>query len=185
MRAAQSQAKQAAGTAATDASKFGAQADAERAPLEQFDIQNLTNPEGFGQQGVKEMLTAALAGGGGATSSLIGSEEEAAHRNPAGSNSAVLDSLARSRAKAAASASEGVAASDVALKEQQKENAANDLSRRYGIDVSSMLGEQGAQNNAIDTEIKAGQTGWFQNLTSFMQAAAGDAAAAAGVKKAF
>jgi hypothetical protein len=163
-RAAQGEAKQAQKTAATQASTYGARASEERAPLDQYDRQNLDNPQGFGQQGVGEMLTAALGGAGGASASIVGEEELGAKRGTTGTNSALLDEVARTRSQAGAKASEGIAASDIALKQQQRSAAADDLSRRYGIDVNAQLGQGNLQNSEINTQIKAGQTGWFQNL---------------------
>lgn len=179
-RAAQKEAKNAQGIAATQSAKYGAEADTERQSLQKFDLQNLENPQGFGQQGVGEMLTAALGGAGGASSAIVGEENLAAKRGTTGPNSAVLDSIARSRMKAAAGASEGIAASDVQLKQEQKKAAADDLSRRYGIDVGAQLGEANARTSAINTQIEAGKSGWFQNLMKGIEVVTGGAKNVAG-----
>ena len=163
-RAASNEAKQAQATAAANASQYGAEAGGINGPLQQFDMQNLLNPQGFGQRGVGEMLTAALGGAGGSSSSIEGEEQLASKRGTTGENTALMDSLARQRLKAGAGSSEGVAASDVQAKLGQQQSAADDLSRRYGIDVQAQLGQGKLQNDDINTQIEAGKSGWFQNL---------------------
>jgi hypothetical protein len=184
-RAAQSQAKQGEKTAEQNAATYGANAAGERSAVQQYDIGNLTNPQGMGQQGVRDLLTASLGGAGGSTSSLVGAEQLAAKRGTTGTNSAVLDDIARQRAKAGASASEGIAAQNVKAKLDQQQAAADDLSRRYGIDVNAQLGQGKLQNEDINTELQAGQSGWFQNLNQMLQTINGSANAAAGLKTAF
>lgn len=175
-RGGQAMAKSAFKSAQTTASGLGASAASERAPLERFDIANLINPQGFGQQGTKEMLTAALGGAGGSSASEIGEEELAAKRGTTGPNSAVMDEIARQRAKAGATASEGIAAQDVTAKLGQQQEAASDLSRRYGIDVGAQLGAMGQESGDVNAEVNASSHGWLQALESFAQSGATAAA---------
>lgn len=163
-RAAQKAATQQQNAATANASQYGGQAAAINAPLNAYDTQNLNNPQGIGQQGVHELLTSTAAGAGGTTSSLVGAENMAAKRGTTGPSSSVLDDIARQREKGVAGASADIASQDVMLKQKQRSQAADDLSRRYGIDVNAQLGQEGAANAATNTEIKAGQSGWFQNL---------------------
>jgi hypothetical protein len=168
-RAAVGAAKSAGKTAESEASKYGTQATGERAPLQAYDVQQLTHPTGFGQQGVGEMLTAALGGAGGASAAIEGGESLAAKRGTTGENTAMLDEVARQRLKAGASASEGIAAENVKAKLDQQKAAADDLSRRYGIDVSAQLGQEKAQTEDINAQVEAGKSGWFQNLMQGIQ----------------
>jgi hypothetical protein len=157
------EAKSAEASAANMASQYGAQAQSERAPVQRYDMANLLNPQGFGQQGVNQMLTAALGGAGGESASEVGSEQLSAQRGNTGANSASMDQIARERAKAGASASEGISAADVQAKLGQQQAAAQDLSSRYGIDVGAQQGEQGLQTDDINAQVNAGKSGWFQN----------------------
>lgn len=176
-RGGQAMAKSASQSATTAASKYGAAADIDRAPVQRFDIANLTNPQGFGQQGVGEMLTAALGGEGGASSSLQGAEDVAAKRGTTGPSSAALDDVARQSLKAGAKASETIAGEDVNAKLMQKQSAADDLSKRYGIDVGAQLGAMGQQAGDVNAEVNASSHGWLQDLQSFAQSGATVAAA--------
>lgn len=176
-RGGQAMAKSAFKSAQTASSTYGDRASSDRAPVERFDIANLTNPQGFGQQGVHEMLTAALGGAGGASASEVGAEELAAKRGTTGPNSAVMDDIARQRAKAGATVSEGIAAEDVKTKLEQQAAAADDLSKRYGIDVGAQLGAMGQESGDVNAEVNASSHGWLQALESFAQSGATAAAA--------
>jgi hypothetical protein len=181
-RAAQKSAKQAAATAASRASTLGQEAQGELKPLEQFDIQNLTNPQGFGQRGVMEMLTAAEAGTGGGAGDLVTQTERgaAARHNLGGGSSAMEDEISRNRLKALASTSEGIAGQDVQLKEKQREGAAADLGNLYGINTKGMLDSMDIQNKNINTQVEAGKSGWFQNLMQGIAVVTGAGKAAFG-----
>lgn len=168
-RAASSESTQAEKLAGSEASMYGAQAQSERAPLMRYDIQNLLNPQGFGQQGEAKMLTAAEAGAGGSSSSIVGAEDLAAKRGTTGTNSALLDAVARSRSQAGAGASEKIAAANEQVKLGQQGEAAGSLQGLYGTDVGAQLGQGNLQNSEINTQIKAGQSGWFQNLMQGIQ----------------
>lgn len=163
-RAAQAQAKQASKTAAAEASTYGGRASTEGAVETGYDLQQLTHPTGFGQQGTAEMLTTALAGAGGATSGIKGLVlQNEAQRGGTGA-STTLDELTRQKMQSEAKASEAIAASDVQAKLQQQQEAAADLGRKYGVDVSAQLGQGSLQDKLINTQIEAGKSGWFQNL---------------------
>lgn len=169
-RAAQAQAKSGAATAGEEAGQLFGQGEAERAALFPFLRGELTAQHAFTPTQLNEMLTYAGAGAGGATGAFTGEAElEAARtRNPAGFQAA-LERSALGRQQALAKASEGIAAQDVQLTEQNRQRAAEGLAGLYGADIHGALGMMGIQQEAIKNEIEAGKSGWFQNLTSFLE----------------
>lgn len=181
-RAAQSQASQAEKTAGSTASQYGSAASGINSTLTPFLTRELTNPQGFTQGDLTQMLNYAEAGAGGANSGITGQAnlEAARTRNASGFSSA-LDDAARQRSKALASTSEGIGAENAQLKQQQQQSAAKQLQGLYGTDTSAMLDSMGLQNQDINTEIKAGQSGWFQNLNQMLQTIEGGASAAGGL----
>ena len=92
------------------------------------------------------MLAAGLDGAGGATSGIAGEAAQRAgvSRN-AGGFQAALDDADRQMAKAAAGASEGIAAKNADVKLNQQNQAAGELGKLYGTDTSGMLESAGQQ----------------------------------------
>ncbi len=130
-------ANNAANTASNTAAGFGAGASTIGSALIPQLTRQLQNPQGYSQQDIGSMLSSGLAGAGGATSGLTGAAGKMGmtERSPMGF-SAALDSAARSRDKAAASTSEGIAAQNAGVKMQQQSQAGDLLSKLYGADVS-------------------------------------------------
>lgn len=178
-RAAQSAASQAANVAGTTAGQYGAQAGSIGANLVPTLTRQMTNPQGYSQRDIGAQLTNALAGAGGATSGLSGAAGKMAGttRNPMGFSSA-LDSAARSRDKAAAQTSEGVAAKNADVKLQQQQQAESGLAGLYGTDVNAQIGAQRNQTADINAETEAGKSGWLQNITSGLGTLSGAAGTA-------
>jgi hypothetical protein len=170
-RAAQSRAKDLADTSEQTASKMGSNADTEHGQLEPFFAREMTAQHAFDPNQTNELLTAAEAGSGGALGGMQGEIER--HAAATGNGTALtktLQDLSRDRAKAAAGSSEGIAAQDVLGAQQLRQQGAQGMSGLYGTDTNGMLNAMGVENNAINSEIEAGKSGWLQNLTSVMKA---------------
>jgi hypothetical protein len=137
------------------------------------------------QQDIASQLTAGLAGAGGSTAGLTGaaSKNAAVTRNPMG-YSAALDAAARSRDKAAAGTSEGIAANNANVKLNQQSQAGNVLSNLYGIDTRSQLGASGQVAPDVNAQVNASKSGWLQNLEGIMNTFSGAGNAAANIMKA-
>lgn len=130
----------------------------------------MLHPTGFGQQGESAMLAAAEGGAGGAASGLVGqaAQRAAASRN-AGGYQAALDDVARNRMKAAAGASEDIAAQNANLEQEQRQEGARGLQGLYGTDESGMLNAMNQEHSDINSEVDANNSGWLQNATAIMR----------------
>jgi hypothetical protein len=67
----------------------------------------------------------------------------------------------------------GVGAQDVAGAKELNQAGAAGMQGLFGTDVASQLKAMGIQNEDINTQIKAGQSGWYQNLLGGINAASG------------
>jgi hypothetical protein len=170
MRDAKNQAKSAATIAGQTGAQLGAEAQGIGANLTPFLTSELEHPQGYSQQDTSAMLAAGLGGAGGAASGITGlaNKEAATSRNAGGFQSA-LDDAARQRMKAAAGASEGIAATNANLKQTQQQDAARGLQGMYGTDTSGMLGATGQEANDINAEVNASKTGWLQDANQLLQ----------------
>ncbi|MFP5231547.1 MAG: hypothetical protein ACLGQX_02835 [Acidobacteriota bacterium] len=170
MRSATGQAANAATTAANTSAGLGAAASGISSTLTPFLTAELQHPQGYSQQQLSSMLSAADAGAGGATSAIAGrAMQNAAQTHNSGSLSAVLDDAARQRAKAAADASEQIGAANANLQQQQQQAASNQLQGLYGTNTSGMLQAAGQQAGDINAETNANNSGWLQQATGLMQ----------------
>lgn len=178
----QGQATNTFNTATGNASQYGNDATGIGSTLTPFLTQRLLNPSGYSQGDMGAMLANAMGGAGGATSGITGQANLQAgrSRNDAGFSTA-LDSAARSRTAAAASSAEGVAANNANLKQDQSNSAAKMLSGLYGTDVGAQDASLNTANNATQTGIQAGQSGWLQNITGLLGTLSGGAQAAGGL----
>jgi len=181
MRDAVNRAKQAEETAANTGARLGEQAEGISANLTPFLTSELQHPQGYSQGDTSAMLAAGLGGAGGATSGITGlaNKEAATSRNAGGFQSALADA-ARQRMKAAAGASEGIAATNANLKQTQQQDAARGLQGMYGTDTSGMLGAMGQEANDINAEVNASKTGWLQNANQLMDTVSKGAKIAGG-----
>lgn len=171
MRAAQSQANNAATQAGNTAGEFQTSAQSENQSLTPFLQRELGTEHEFSPDQLNQLLTAAGAGTGGATGSLTSQAElEQARTRNSASNAPVLDAVARSAQQQMAKTSEGVAAQDVEGAKQLNQEAAGGLEKMYGVNTDAALKAMGLQNQDIQTEIDASKTGWMQNLTGLLGA---------------
>ena len=142
--------------ATSTANMLGSDASAIGSTLTPFLTQEMLHPTGYGQQGLSAMTAAAEGAAGGATSGLTGQAmQRAAASHNTGAYGAALDAASRNRTMATADASEGIAAKNAGLQQQQQQDAANQLGGLYKTDTSGMLESQGQEAN----DIKVGQTG--------------------------
>jgi len=173
-RAAVNQASGAATTAGNTAAGEGADADSISSTLTPFLTGQLLHPQGQSQQDQTQELNQAEAGAGGTTSAVTGDAAlmAARSRNPSGFTAA-LDNAQRSRGKAAASTSEGIAANNANVKLGQQEDASKGLQGMYGTDTDAMLKSMGVQTGDINSEVNANNSGWMQNMTGVLAALRG------------
>ena len=139
-----------ANQAGTVAGQFGSQAGTEGAALNPFFTQEMKAQHGLtpGQQ--NEMLTASEAGAGGALGGLgAGIQNNAARTGNATGVGKTLDEMARDRSKAAAGASEGIAAQDVMGAKQMNQQGAAGMQGLYGTNVSGQLNAMKQQGQDI------------------------------------
>lgn len=179
MRSAVGQASNAETTAASTSAGLGASASGISSTLTPFLTSELEHPQGYSQQDMSSMLSAADAGAGGATSAIAGrATQNAAQTHNSGGLSSVLDDAARQRTKAAADSSEGIAASDAGLKQTQQQNAESSLQGMYGTDTSGMLSASGQEAGDINAETNANNSGWLQNSMGVLNSLSGAATGA-------
>jgi hypothetical protein len=173
------QANNAATTAGNTAAGYGAGASTISSNLVPFETRQLTNPSGYSQQDIGSMLTKGLAGAGGATAGLAGaaSKNAATARNPMGF-SAALDAAARSRDKAAASTSEGIAADNAGVKMNQQQQAGDILGKMYSTDVSGQNSASSQIAPDVNAAVNASKSGWLQNLMNGIKTVGGAAGGA-------
>lgn len=169
MRSAQSQANTTYNNSTNAAAGYGAAGNTINSQLTPFLLQRLQNPQGYSQGDLTSMLSSALASEGGSTSAISGEAQQQAarNRNDAGFAPA-LTQAARERAKNLAATSEGIAANNATLKQDQQRDAAKLLAGLYGTDVNAAEGFTGQENQATQNSIEAGKSGWFQNLTNLL-----------------
>src|ERR1700744_2317251 len=179
MRGAQSQANNAVQNAQNTATDLGSNAAGIGSQLTPFLTQEMEHPAGFSQQDLSAQTGAAWAGPEGANAGIVGqANQEAATTHNAGGFQAVLDDAARQRTKAAAGASEGIAANNANLKQTQQQEGAEGLQKLYGTDTSGMLDAMGQQSRDIDAETQAGQSGWLQQAMVVLGGLGADASGA-------
>lgn len=183
-RAAQGQANSTYNTATNNAATYGGDASSIGGQLTPFLMQRLTNPQGYSQGDMGAMLANAMGSAGGATSGITGQANLQAgrSRNDAGFSSA-LDAASRSRTQAAAGASEGIAANNANVKQDQQNNAAKMLQGLYGTDVGAQDANLNTANSATNTSIAAGQSGWLQNMMGILGTLNGSASSSAQLIK--
>jgi hypothetical protein len=172
-----SQGTNALDSAISTSSMLGGEASGIGANLTPFLTQEMLHPTGYGQQGLSAMTAAAEGGAGGATSGLTGQAmQRAAASHNTGAYGAALDAASRNRTAATANASEGIAANNANLMQQQQQEGAAGLGGLYKTDTSGMLDAMGQEAN----DIKVGQTQGIMGDINQTLSAAGKVAGLAG-----
>lgn len=125
---------------------------------------------GYGQGAVNQMTSAAQTAAGAASNQAKQSGLLRALRTGNAAGVAAGDvSAAVNSGQNQTQAVEDILGQNAQLKAQQQTGALNMLGSLYGTDVTG-------QTNNLDTALKAGQTGWFQNMLGGINALAGPAA---------
>ena len=169
MRAAQSQAKNLVNQSGATAAGYGSNAENISSVLTPYLMRQLNSPQGISQQDQTQMLSSGLGGAGGTTAGItsMGIDRAAASGNESGFSTA-LDQAARERDKAAAATATGISNENTQTKLNQQNQAATGLRGLYGTDVGAQLQGLGLQNDAIKTEVSAGNNGWLQNMMNII-----------------
>jgi hypothetical protein len=179
LRAEESMAKNAAGTAATTAGTLGSQASGELGQLNPFLSREMHAEHGFDPSQMNEMLTAAGVGTGAAA----GTAESALQRQAATTGNASgatksLQEMERDRMKMGAETSESAAAQDVMGAKQLQQQGAAGMSGLYGENLKGQLSAMGQEAGDINAATEASKTGWVQNVEQGVKTAAEVAAIA-------
>ena len=179
-RAAESQAKNTYNQANSLDQSASANSNALYDQLAPTFTQEATNPQGFGKNDLAAMNTAAQQSEGGALGSAVGQAGTmaAANRN-SGSFAPTLDEASRSAGRNLSNASLGIQGENAKLKQAQQQEGISGLSGLQGEQNSDVLSSLGLQNQSTNALVNAGNSGWFQNMLGFMNAAGKDASGAA------
>jgi len=144
------QAQQNINTANAQNSQLFGESQAEQNTILPFLQQEMTNPQGFGQTGVNEMLTA----GGEATSGAVGAGNEAANLrasrlgNPS-STASIIDAVARSGAAQQSKNALGVDQANLQEKLKQQQAGAAGIENIGNTDLKAALDSLGLSNQAV------------------------------------
>jgi hypothetical protein len=170
-RALQQQATQTYNTARGLTGSSESAANALYNQLNPFYSAEMTNPQGISAQDLAAANTAVQQSAGGAAAGAVGmgNLEAARTRNTAGLTSAA-DESARAAMQTAADKAQNLQVQNALLKTQQQQEGAAGLGRLYQTQNQDVLASLGLQNTATDVGIKAGQSGWFQNMLGLMNA---------------
>jgi len=152
------QAQQAAG-------QYGSTAAGEGAALNPFLTQEMNAKHSLDPNQQNELLTNAESGAGAAT----GAEQGALINNATRTGNATgvtksLDEMARDKSKAAAGASEGIAAQDVMGAKQLNQQGAAGMQGLYGTNVGAQLGAMKQANSDVATEQATQGDNWVTQL---------------------
>ena len=168
------------GQAQGAAGQYGSTAAGEGAALNPFFMQEMNAQHSLNPNQQSEMLTAAESGSGAAT----GAEQGALINNATRTGNATgvtksLDEMARDKSKAAAGASEGIAAQDVMGAKQLNQEGAQGMQGLYGTNVGAQLGAMKQANADVATEQATQGDNWVTQLGE-LKKGVGDAASLAG-----
>lgn len=170
-RSIQQQAQQGATGAGATASQYGGKAQTIGAKLTPTLWNDINNPTGYTAQETNAMLAAGEQGAGGANAGIAGQAGLTASRtrNTAGLSS-VLDAASRQKGQQLSQNALGVQAQSAQLAQQKRADALRQMGGMYGEDVNAQLGNENAENAFMNTGIKAGDSGWYQNTLSGLEA---------------
>jgi len=129
---------------------FGSQAGTESAQLNPFLSQEMKAKHSLDPNQQNELLTASEAGAGGALGSLgAGIQNNASRTGNSTGVGKTLDEMARDRSKAAAGASEGIAAQDVLGAQKLNQEGAAGMQGLYGTNTGAQLSAMKQQSGDI------------------------------------
>jgi hypothetical protein len=158
---------------------YGTNAATEGAALNPFFTQEMNAQHSLNPNQTDEMLTAAESGAGAAT----GAEQGALINNATRTGNATgvtksLDEMARDKAKAAAGASEGIAAQDVMGAKALNQQGAAGMQGLYGVNTGAQLNAMKQANADVQTQQEL-NPGWLKGVEGIVNTAANAASAAA------
>lgn len=130
------------------------------------------NPQGFDPTTKANMTTAAEQSAGGALGAATGQAARLAASNKnIGGFAPALDEASRDASKNLSNATLGVQNEDATLKEAKRQQGIQGLQGVENQQNSDILSSLGLQNESTNTDVNAGNSGWFQNMLEFMNAA--------------
>ena len=158
---------------------YGQTAAGEGAALNPFFTQEMNATHSLDPNQQDELLTNAESGSGAAT----GAEQGALINNATRTGNATgvtksLDEMARDKSKAAAGASEGIAAQDVMGAKQLNQQGAAGMQGLYGVNTGAQLNAMKQANADVQTQQEL-NPGWVKGVEGIVNTGANAASAAA------
>jgi len=163
-RSAQGQAKQNVSTANSVAGGFGTAASQIGSSLIPGLEREAQNPTGFTPVQKNNMLVSGAEAIGGVNAGLKGEANLASARTRnAGGFAPALDEAARIKSRQLSGNALGVENEDARLANEKQQFAQRQLQGLYGTDTTNQLRAMGLSDEALNSEINAGKSGWLQN----------------------
>ncbi len=173
-RGATSAAKDLRKTSEAQAGQSGAEATSEKAAVLPGIIQSAQNPQGYSPTDLNNMQTALQQGAGGANAAVTGEGRLAAMRTRgAGGYAPALAEAARSKGRTLAAGGLDIQNMNAQLKQQQQQEARNQLLGISERDRQNQLQAMGLSNQDLETQLAAGRQGWVQNVNQSIEAGSG------------
>ena len=136
--------------------------------------QEATNPQGYSPKDLSAMNTASQQSVGGATAGAVGEGNLAVARTRnSGGFAPAMDEAVRSGERQLSSNALQTQTNNANLKEAQQQEGLAGLGSLYGTNTGNALSALGLGNQATQTGVQAGNSGWFQNLLAAMNAVSG------------
>jgi hypothetical protein len=160
------------------AGQYGTNAAGEGAALNPFFTQEMNAQHSLNPNQQNELLTAAESGAGAATGAEQGALINNATRT--GNSTGVtksLDEMARDKSKAAAGASEGIAAQDVMGAKQLNQAGASGMAGLYGVNTGAQLNAMKQANADVQTQQEL-NPGWLKGAEGLLGGLSGAAGTA-------
>jgi hypothetical protein len=170
MRAAQSQSKNNYDVANRTATGAASRADQIGSSLIPGLEQQANNPTGYSPQEMNDQLVAGEQGAGGANAGIVGQAnlDVARSHNSAG-YTAALGEAAREKTRTLSQNALDVKGKSADLAQKKQMYAQGQLGHLYDTNTDENLRAQGLSNEAVQTEVQAGQSGWFQNMQQLIK----------------
>jgi hypothetical protein len=134
----------------------------------------VNNPTGFDPITKAGMKTSAMQTVGGATGGAVGQGDlMAARTRNSGGFEAAGDEAERIGQRQLSADNMGIDQEDAALKEQHHQQGIAGEQGLYSGNQSELLASMGLGNQAVNTELEAGKSGWLQNFMQILQTIGG------------
>jgi hypothetical protein len=130
-----------------------------------------TNPQGYSPKDLGAMNTASQQSVGGSTAGAVGEGNLAAARTRnAGAFAPALDEAAREGGRTLSQNALEIQGKNADLKQKQQQAGISGLGSLYGQNSDELLKALGLGNEATNTAINSGKSGWFQNMLGLITA---------------